>query len=50
MCRDYMLRHLVIDFPKHSYAEVYMQFAATNSAPKALNLSDIATVTATKDD
>ena len=43
-----MLRHFVIDSSKHSYAEVYVQFAATNTVSKALNLSDIAT--ATKDD
>ena len=48
ICADYMLRHLEIDSLKHSYAEVYVRFAATNSVPKALNQSDFAT--ATKDD
>ena len=42
MCSDYMLRHLVIYSPKHSYADVYVRFAATNSVLN-LNLSDIAT-------
>ena len=48
MCADYMSRHPVKDSPKHSYAEEYVRFVATNSVPKALNLNDIAA--ATKDD
>ena len=48
MCADYMSRHPVKDSLKHSYAEEYVRFVATNSVPKALNLNDIAA--ATKDD
>ena len=36
-------RHHVKDTPKHSYAEEYVRFVATNLVPKALNLNDIAT-------
>ena len=45
MCADYMLRHPVKGSSKHSYAEEYVRFVATNSVPKALNLNDIATAT-----
>lgn len=48
MISDYMSRHPFEGYSSYSPTEDYVRLIASNSAPKALNLSDVAS--ATKDD